>query len=323
MGVFDLITDDVINWATRYSGPQFHALLSDFPYDLGFMGKNWDKNAKFREWGSALLSVLHPGALSLVFGGTRTWHRLAVGMETAGFEMWDTMMWLYGSGFAKNQSISKHISDLEQQVLWTGYTTSAFKPAWEPILCFKRPLEGTYAECALIYGSGSLNMEAGRIPTTESTIRPSGTNRDVYGRDDRRGMLRGSTKGRVPANFLLDEEAAKMLGEKNRFFYSSKSNSQERNAGLPVGLKNDHPAVKPVSLTTYLAKLLLPPASIYPRRIAVPFSGSGSEIIGCLLAGWDEVIGIELIPEYNVVARHRCKYALVGGYDRFTAGKDL
>jgi DNA modification methylase len=109
MGTYKLHTGDVCAWSKEYSGASFHAVLSDFPYDLGFMGKDWDKNAQFKQWGESLIPWMYPGAIGLVFGGTRTWHRLATGMEDAGFEIWDTMMWLYGTGFPKGQDISKLI----------------------------------------------------------------------------------------------------------------------------------------------------------------------------------------------------------------------
>lgn len=69
--------------------------------------------------------------------------------------------------------------------------------------------------------------------------------------------------------------------------------------------ENHHPTVKPVDLTAYLAKLLLPPECDTPRRILVPFCGSGSEIIGALRAGWNEAVGIELEPEYVEIAARR------------------
>jgi hypothetical protein len=111
-------------------------------------------------------------------------------------------------------------------------------------------------------------------------------------------------------------------------FYTAKPGNRERNAGLealpmrtrnrvnsggleneprwaPTQAKNIHPTVKPISLTKYLATLLLPPAAYAPRRILCPFSGSGSEMIGALLAGWDEVIGIEQSPEYWQISQAR------------------
>ena len=59
---------------------------------------------------------------------------------------------------------------------------------------------------------------------------------------------------------------------------------------------------------TYIARLLLPPPGPQPRRLLVPFSGSGSEMIGALLAGWDEVVGIELEADYRRIAEARLRH---------------
>jgi DNA modification methylase len=90
------------------SSTKYHAVLSDPPYGIAFMGKQWDDvggpaafQSQVKLWGDALMPLLYPGAVVMMFGGTRMWHRLAAGMEDAGFELWDTMMWLYGSGFPK------------------------------------------------------------------------------------------------------------------------------------------------------------------------------------------------------------------------------
>ena len=77
---------------------------------------------------------------------------------------------------------------------------------------------------------------------------------------------------------------------------------------VPRQVRNNHPTLKPISLTTYLATLLLPPKRDTPRRILVPYSGAGSEMIGAIQAGWEEVVGIELSPEYVAIAERRIKY---------------
>jgi site-specific DNA-methyltransferase (adenine-specific) len=160
-----------------------------------------------------------------------------------------------------------------------------------------------------------------------------------------------SAQGRWPANVLLDEGAAAMLDEQSgtltsgkmlptgttakrsvfgqnaaggyttmetygdsggasRFFYVAKANRSEREAGCE---SNAHPTVKPIALTTYVARLLLPPPGARPRRLLVPFSGSGSEVIGALLAGWDEVIGIEIDDEYRRIAEARIAHWVARG----------
>lgn len=86
-----------------------HAVVTDPPYGLGFMGREWDALPPGREWAAECLRVLKPGGHLLAFGGTRTWHRLAVAVEDAGFEVRDSLAWLYGSGFPKSMDVSKAI----------------------------------------------------------------------------------------------------------------------------------------------------------------------------------------------------------------------
>ncbi len=92
------------------------AIVTDPPYNLEFMGKGWDKYASPKafqawceEWAVEALRVLKPGGHLVAFGGTRTWHRLACGVEDAGFELRDSLAWLYGSGFPKSLDVSKAI----------------------------------------------------------------------------------------------------------------------------------------------------------------------------------------------------------------------
>jgi len=86
-------------------------------------------------------------------------------------------------------------------------------------------------------------------------------------------------------------------GGASRFFYCAKVSTRERNLG---GIDCRHPTLKPIPLCTYLSCLLMPPPhpDLSPRRILIPFSGAGSEIAGALLAGWDQVVGIEMNEEY-------------------------
>ena len=87
------------------------SIITDPPYELGFMSKAWDKSgiAYSVELWQECLRVLKPGGHLLAFGGSRTWHRLAVAIEDAGFEIRDSIAWLYGSGFPKSLNISKAI----------------------------------------------------------------------------------------------------------------------------------------------------------------------------------------------------------------------
>ena len=85
------------------------AIITDPPYGLGFMGKKWDDLPPGLDFAVEAMRVLKPGGHLLAFGGTRTWHRLAVAIEDAGFEIRDSIAWLYGSGFPKSLDGSKAI----------------------------------------------------------------------------------------------------------------------------------------------------------------------------------------------------------------------
>ena len=130
---------------------------------------------------------------------------------------------------------------------------------------------------------------------------------------------------------------AEVLDEADPFFYCAKSSRKERDAGLdelplkplkthgemqpdnsgsshnttgqkPALARNGHPCVKPLSLCRYLSTLLLPPAEYAPRRLLVPFCGSGSEAIGAMQAGWDEIVAIEREAEYIEIGQARAEY---------------
>ena len=112
---FAVYLADCIEGMARIPENSMHAVVTDPPYLLGFMGRQWDTKAAHQQlewhgaWAAQAFRVLRPGGHLLAFGGTRTWHRLAVAVEDAGFEIRDSIAWLYGSGFPKSLDISKAI----------------------------------------------------------------------------------------------------------------------------------------------------------------------------------------------------------------------
>ena len=177
-------------------------ILTDPPYGLSFMGKDWDHGVPGVQFWIEALRVAKPGAHLFAFGGTRTFHRLAVAIEDAGWEIRDTIMWVYGSGFPKSHDVSKAIDKMagaEREVVgqsawshqvgvplpntytgqrqnlvitapatpevkqWQGWGT-ALKPAFEPIIVARKPLTGTVAENVLEHGTGALNVDGCRVP---------------------------------------------------------------------------------------------------------------------------------------------------------------
>jgi hypothetical protein len=499
----------------------FDACFCDPPYGLSFMGKAWDHGVPSADVWRDVLRALKPGAFLLAFGGTRTYHRLAVAIEDAGFEIRDCLMWLYSQGFPKSlnfgcrcrggalpynheespdgarglrglwQGVSEAsvLGQANQESLlqlpvqrhppgagmgevrtpresgmdggiegelcaedersqqpgmegrrdllaearelqtdqvralpgsvsvngaegsvcdgasacdgaaprastaavgscppqkprparqpnrqsatvlqqrgtqegggrcetcggvigFEGFGTS-LKPSYEPIILAMKPTDGTYAANALKHGVAGINVNACRIGTTTETHASKP-------RSERNGFVKGFVDGtatvahdhgRWPSNVLLDPESAALVDEQSgesasvpdkgkrergskvseewwaqggggfttvgrstvgyadqggasRFFYIAKADSSERHASG----RNTHPTVKPIDLAAYISRLILPPQRDTPRRLLVPFCGSGSEIIGALRAGWDHVEGIEREAAYVDLAHAR------------------
>ena len=107
-----IVQADVMDWCKGYKGPKFHALLCDPPYELGFMGKKWDKSGIVFDpdtW-AALSEHLHPGGFGMAFASSRGWHRLAVAIEDAGLRIHPSIFgWVFGSGFPKATRIDTQI----------------------------------------------------------------------------------------------------------------------------------------------------------------------------------------------------------------------
>ncbi len=100
---------DVLDVLQQTPDEHYAACFCDPPYGISFMGRRWDHGVPSSDVWAEVWRVLRPGAILMAFGGTRTWHRLAVNIEDAGFDMFDTIMWLYGSGFPKSTDIGKAI----------------------------------------------------------------------------------------------------------------------------------------------------------------------------------------------------------------------
>lgn len=204
------------------------------------------------------LRVAKPGAHLLCFGGTRTFHRMACAIEDAGWEIRDCIMWVYGSGFPKSMDVAKAIdkasgyvgevigertvdvgmqgghmhagrkSQQQQQQVrslsdqakqWEGWGT-CLKPAWEPIIVARKPLDGTVAHNVLTWGVGALNIDACRVPyedggtaATNPLVRELGGyannhNPDTGGTswsvNPNGKSAHANTLGRFPANLVHD-----------------------------------------------------------------------------------------------------------------------
>lgn len=177
------------------------SIVCDPPYGLGFMGKDWDHGVPGAHFWAEALRVAKPGAHLLAFGGTRTYHRLTCAIEDAGWEIRDCLMWVYGSGFPKSKNIE-------------GGRGTALKPAWEPIILARKPLEGTVGQNAEKWGVGALNIDDCRVSWTDGAVPKIGTPSwggpskkltVVPGQDgDTVERSKPSQLGRWPANLIHD-----------------------------------------------------------------------------------------------------------------------
>lgn len=113
---WSLIRGDCRDVLAKFAENRFDSAVEDPPYELGFMGRTWDRSGvafEVETW-KAHLRVLKPGAYLVAFGGSRTFHRVACAIEDAGFELRDTLCWLYGSGFPKSLDVSAAIDKARQ-----------------------------------------------------------------------------------------------------------------------------------------------------------------------------------------------------------------
>ena len=111
--MYSILHGDARDMMLMIGADCFHAIVTDPPYGLKFMGKAWDYGIPGVPFWTEALRVAKPGAHLLAFGGTRTFHRLTCAIEDAGWEIRDCVMWVYGSGFPKSHNISKQIDKME------------------------------------------------------------------------------------------------------------------------------------------------------------------------------------------------------------------
>jgi DNA methylase len=321
---FQITTGDCREIMRGLCNDSIDSIVTDPPYGLGFMGKGWDHAVPGVEFWQEMLRVAKPGAYLLAFGGSRTFHRMACAIEDAGWEIRDTIMWLYGSGFPKSHNGP-----------WGG---TALKPAHEPIVMGRKPLTGTVAANVLTYGTGGLNIDLCRVEGAPRTTHADGNFRTKNGGNTmNEGFGVGeypAAAGRWPANLIHDggEEVLSSFpqvmghGSAARFFYCAKASKRDRDDGLDdfarVKVKtksgggtpnngrtaasdggvraNFHPTVKPTDLMRYLVRLVTPPGGL----VLDPFMGSGSTGRGALLEGF-RFIGIEQDADYTAIAHRR------------------
>lgn len=181
------------------------SIVTDPPYELGFMGKAWDGSgiAYDAEMWRQCLRILKPGGHILAFGSSRTYHRIACAIEDSGFEIRDQIMWIYGSGFPKSLNVGKSLIKQDENVSnadeWDGWGT-ALKPAHEPIVVARKPLDGTVAKNVVQWGTGAINIDACRIGYEDGEV--------DFDRKQRQQHSDGAIEGSFGAASLIGTEIA-------------------------------------------------------------------------------------------------------------------
>jgi DNA modification methylase len=283
-------------WSGRADWSRMAALKSRVEAAREYVDPPWSGHGYqdwCRLWARECLRVLKPGGHLLAFGGTRTYHRLACAVEDAGFEIRDSISWLYGSGFPKNAFV--------------------LKPGHEPIVVARRPLAGTVDANLARHGTGILNVDACRIdgdrwPSNavldvdtadqldrETGVLTSGANPTRRGSDKFRDTY-GKFAGQADCTPARGAES----GGASRFFpvfrYEAKAPTSER----PRVDGEGHETVKPLDLMRWLVRLVTPAGGL----VLDPFAGSGTTAEACVIEGF-RCITVERKAKYLplIVAR--------------------
>ena len=242
-------------------GVQVESVVTDPPYELGFMGKSWDASGiafDKKTWELAF-QLLKPGGYLLAFSASRNYHRMAVAVEDAGFEIRDQIMWIYGSGFPKSLNIgmgvdkkqgndrvavgerTRNVKPFDDDNGWNSNNTTgnhiytkgntewegwgtALKPAHEPIVMARKPLEGTVVDNVLEHGVGGINIDECRVGKEILEEQIAGRSNKI-GTFERKNMITPKREGRFPANVMHDGSDVV-----NDIFPNSKGSSGNGNA---------------------------------------------------------------------------------------------
>jgi DNA modification methylase len=326
------------------------SVVTDPPYEIGFMGRSWDGTGVAYDvtvW-EECLRVLKPGGHILAFGGSRTFHRLAVAVEDAGFEIRDTIAWISSKTFPKSLNVEKAMDKAGMDGSVAAGWGTGLKQVVEPVVLGRKPLIGTVAENFLAWGVGGLNIDASRIGTEKVTINTFDNGAKPFGGAVGEPFTSRQSEGRWPANVILDEVTAGLVDEQSGVSVSKAHSSGLKTFGQAGGLAGENPNYNPdtnnvrghndfggASRFFYQAKASkrdrnegLETPSTHPTvkptqlmryliklvtppggTVLDPFTGSGSTGKAALLDGY-KFVGAELTEEYLPIIEGRLRWAL-------------
>lgn len=276
-----------------------------------------------QSWGEEALRVIKPGGYMLAFSAARTYHRLTSGLEDAGFEIRDAMAWIRADGKPNGMDIASAF-DRDAGVLdqregreierWdtsaaattiSTYKTNAtgepitdeakawegwgvgLKPAWEPIVVARRPLEGRLIDNVREHGTGAMNIRAGQGRGQRLVSAEPAHGRGSHGR--RRGTGRARPRvARIPIP------------------------AQGPHKRAPEGGGVQHVTVKPLELMRYLIRLVVRPGSLFLE----PFAGSGTTLQAAAMEN-TRAVGCELDDRYIPLIKARFAQGIEAPLDLF------
>jgi DNA modification methylase len=296
-----LIEGDALMLLAKLPDACVDAIVTDPPYALALGGESWDRFGSSEitapeaferwtaRWAAECLRVLKPGGHLLAFGSPRTFHRLVAGVEDSGFQVRDTIMWIFAQGLPK----SARLPD--------GKGTG-LKPACEHIALARKPFEGKTIDNVERFGTGALNIDATRIGEAGYWPAHLALSHSQDCRD-------GSCAEDCPVR-LLNQQRENL----SRLFFCAKATRREREAGCqqlpqrsvalytgkrhsPRLVRNLQPTVKPLELMRWLVRLACPPGGL----VLDPFCGSGSTGAAAVLEG-RQFLGVEREGPYVDIA---------------------
>lgn len=308
------------------------AIVTDPPYGIGFQHERWDSTALreaaeraghdrlspnqafeawCRIWATECLRVLKPGGFLAAFGSPRTFHRLACGVEDAGLEVRDTLMWLYAEGMSKSRR-------------YPGGRATTLKPAFEPIVLARRELDGTTEETISRHGTGALNTESCRVEGRHPANVVLGHEPSCEEGRCAPGCVAGNadacaSEGRsrlAPSRFLYCPKASRAERDAGCETLPRRTLNLFPNAGTSGDARNPHPTVKPLELMRWLVRLLCPPGGL----VLDPTAGSGTTGAAAVLEG-RRFLGIELEPPYIEIAAARIAHHSPKGTQKPKVGR--
>jgi len=292
-----LIEADALTLLTKVPESSVDAIVSDPPYGIAFHNEAWDGAGKAGEqlangdaftawakaWAAECRRVLKPGGHLVAFGAPRTFHRLTAGVEDAGFQIRDVLMWVHAQGAPKARKLP-------------GGLAAMLRPSYEPILLARKPLTETTPRNIETWGTGALNIEASRVndywPAHLALSHADACTED-------------HCTAQCPAGLL---NAAHPALRPSRMFFCAKASKGEREAGcaeLPLQSdllysrpverwrRNIHPTVKPIELMRWVVALVTPSGGV----VLDPFAGSGTTGIAAVMEG-RVFVGIEREAKY-------------------------